>query len=184
MAVDWDSFCQETSEIALLEREDKIGGPGKAVQIDESKFGKRKYHRGHQVEGQWVFGGIEDESRRSFMVAVEKCDEKKLLPIIEKHIAKGTTIVSDCWKAYTNLDKYGYVHKCVNHSKEFVNEDGDHTNRIEGHWRQAKVKMPSFGIRKSMLSSHLAEFLWRYEYEGKDLFKIFLDDVKKLYGNF
>ena len=58
--------------MTLLERKDKIGGPGKAVQIDESKFGKRKYHRQHKVEGQWVFGGIEEESRRSFMVAVKK----------------------------------------------------------------------------------------------------------------
>ena len=28
------------------------------MQIDESKIGNRKYHRGHVVEGQWVFGGI------------------------------------------------------------------------------------------------------------------------------
>ena len=29
----------------------KIGGEGKVVQIDESKFGKRQYHRGHHVKG-------------------------------------------------------------------------------------------------------------------------------------
>jgi hypothetical protein len=77
-AVDWDSFCRETCEVTLLDREQQIGGPGKTVQIDESKFGKRKYHRGHRVEGQWVFGGIEEESRRSFMAAVEKRDEATL----------------------------------------------------------------------------------------------------------
>ena len=132
-AVDWDSFCRETCEVMLLEREEKIGGPGKIVLIDESKVGKRKYHRGHRVEGQWVFGGIEEDLRRSFMAAVDKWDEATLLPLIERHIAKGTTIISDCWKAYINLEKHGYKHEMVNHSKEFVNSEGFHTNKIEGH---------------------------------------------------
>ena len=149
------------------------------MEIDESKFGKRKYHGGHHVEGQWVFHGIEEDSRRSFMAAVEKRDEATLLPLIRKHIGKGTTIVSDCWKAYINLEKHGYEHQTVNHSKEFVNNVGFHTNKIEGHWRQAKSKLPSFGVRKSMFSSHLAEFLWRYEHKGEDLFCEFIKDVKK-----
>lgn len=29
------------------------------VEIDESKFGKRKYHHGHCVEGVWVVGDVE-----------------------------------------------------------------------------------------------------------------------------
>ena len=111
------------------------------MQIDESKFGKRKYHRGHHVERQWVFGGIEEDSRRCFLVAVGRRDEATLLPIIEKWIEPGTIIVSDCWKAYCNLEKHSYIHRTVNHSKEFVNENGDNTNKIEGHWRQAKCKL-------------------------------------------
>ena len=38
--VDWDSFCREICEVNYLECEEKIGGHGKRVQIDESKFGK------------------------------------------------------------------------------------------------------------------------------------------------
>ena len=37
----------------------KIGGPMVEVEIDESKFGRRKYHRGRMVDGHWVFGGTE-----------------------------------------------------------------------------------------------------------------------------
>ena len=94
--VDWDNFCREVCEITLLENSEKLGGNGKVVQIDESKFGKKKYHRGHHVEGQWVFGGIEEDSRKCFLVAVEKRDEQTLLPIIKKWIEPGTIIVSDC----------------------------------------------------------------------------------------
>ena len=48
----------------------KIAGHNKSVEIDESKFGRRKYHRGHAVEGQWVFGGVEREFRKTFLSPV------------------------------------------------------------------------------------------------------------------
>ena len=180
-AVDWDMFCREVCEVALFERREKIGGSGKLVQIDESKIGKRKYHRGHVVEGQWVFGGIEEESRKCFIVTVEDRSEATLLQVIKDWIEPGTTIVSDCWKAYVNLEKHGYIHKTVNHSMEFVNEEGFHTNKIEGHWRQMKAKLPTHGRKKDHYSSYLAEFKWRYIHRGEDLWKVFLDDVKKIF---
>ena len=76
---------------------ERIGGEGKIVQVDESKSGRRKHHLGHRVEGQWVFGGIENGSRKSFLIAVEKRDEGTLLPLIKKWIEPGNLIVSDCW---------------------------------------------------------------------------------------
>ena len=75
--VDGDSFCREVCEIPMFDNSEKIGGEGKIVQIDESKFGKRKYHRGHHVEGQWVFGRIEQDSRKHFMMAVARTKETK-----------------------------------------------------------------------------------------------------------
>ena len=176
--VDWDSFCREVCKITLLGNCEKLGRNGKVVQIDESKFDKRKYHRGHHVEGQWVFGGIEQDSRKCFLVPVEKWDEQTLLPIIQKWIEPGTIIVSDCWKAYCKLETHGYEHQTINHSKEFENKDGDHTNKIEGHWRLAKCKLAKFGVRKHLFSIYLAEFIWRYMHCNEDLFRLFLNDVK------
>lgn len=42
------------------------GGVGKVFEIDKSKFGRRKYYRGHRVEGQWVFGGVERMTSKFF----------------------------------------------------------------------------------------------------------------------
>ena len=132
--VDWDMFCQEVCEIVVNDDSMQIGGPGKTVQIDKSKIGKRKYHGGHRVEGQWVFGGIEEDSRNCFIFAVEDRTEDTLISIIDKWIAKETLIVSDCWKSYSKLSRIGYSDETVNHSKEFKNSNGYHTNKIQGHW--------------------------------------------------
>ena len=53
--------------MALFDGKEKTGGPGKFVQINESKIGKRKYHGGHVVKGRWVFGGIDEDSRKCFV---------------------------------------------------------------------------------------------------------------------
>ena len=48
---------------------EKIGGPGKVVELDEALFGKRKNHRGRITRGKWIFGGVERESKdRCFLV--------------------------------------------------------------------------------------------------------------------
>lgn len=70
-ATNWGSWCYKVVLNGVMSERVKLGGPGRTVEIDESKFGKRKYHRGHKVEGQWVFGGIERETGRVFMVPVE-----------------------------------------------------------------------------------------------------------------
>ena len=44
----------------------QFGGEGKIVEIDESKFGKRKYNRGKRAKGHWAFGGIERGSGNFF----------------------------------------------------------------------------------------------------------------------
>lgn len=58
----WTGTITAEKFVTLMDSKDKLGGVGKTVQIDESKFGKRKYHSRHRVEGQWVFGGIEDDT--------------------------------------------------------------------------------------------------------------------------
>ena len=54
----WSTKIRELVTEIVVHDHQLVGGPDIVVEIDESKFGKRKYHRGHRVEGSWVFGGV------------------------------------------------------------------------------------------------------------------------------
>ena len=159
-----------------------IGGPGVIVEIDESKFGKRKYHRGHHVDGAWVFGGRErDNGKKCFFEIVERRDKPTLLSIIKKRILPGSVIMSDCWKAYDCLSKEGYTHMTVNHSENFKDpETGAHTNSIEGTWQKIKhgVSFPKFGIKSEHLGGYLAEYHWRCIAGDRERFTFFFGVYK------
>ncbi len=156
----------------LIENSEQIGGKGIEIEIDESKFGRRKYYRGKRVDGQWVLGGREKLDKcKVFMVPVEDRSAATLIPIIEKFVKKGSIIHTDCWKSYNSLKEKGFDHLEVNHSKEFKNpETGACTNGIEGDWRHAKVSLPDYGVKKGDHQGYLAEFMWRRREAGSDLF--------------
>jgi len=98
---DWWQYCQELVGMTL--ENDKIGGPGIVVEIDESKFGKRKYNSGKRVEGVWVLGGVErTEERRMFAIAVEDRRKDTLTKFIKRYVKSGSHIITDCWRGYDN----------------------------------------------------------------------------------
>ena len=67
---DWGMFCRETMLVFLEGCSVKLDGPNTTVEIDESNFGRPKYHGGHPVKGQWVFGGVQRGSGKTFLVPV------------------------------------------------------------------------------------------------------------------
>ena len=74
-------------------------------------------------------------------------------------VKPGTTIISDCWKAYSRIDKLGkeYKHMIVNHDLHFVDpKTGAYTNAIESIWCSAKVHIKGMrGISRKYLNSYL-----------------------------
>lgn len=142
-----------------------LGGPGKVVELDETMISGRKYHVGRCVDQQWVFGGVERGTNKCFAVLVERRDAATLLPVIQQHVAPGTTIVTDCWTAYRGIDSLpeGYQHQTVNHSRNFVDRNtGACTNGVESFWQ--KLKHPHkdrFGTSRDHLAAYLCELQWK-----------------------
>ena len=50
-------------------------------------------------------------SRNKDFYVVPKRDAVNLLNVIYKYVAPGTTIMSDCWKAYSRIDRLDHKYK-------------------------------------------------------------------------
>ena len=159
----------------------KLGGLGKTVEIDESKFGaKRKYKRGRVSEGPWVFGVVERGSQKVLLFRVpDRTRETLVHRLITTHIQPGTVIYSDQFTPYIPLNQLGYIHVSVNHSKNFVDPDsGAHTNTIEGVWALVKKKLKWMcGTLYEYIPSYLDEFTWFRNFGKDQAFEQLLKDI-------
>lgn len=167
-----------------------IGGDNVIVEIDESKFGKNKYHRGHSVNGAWILGGVErTPERKMFLCEVKDRTEETLLSIIRTHVNPGSIIMTDCFRSYFNLNEY-YTHQTVNHKENFVNpENGACTNTIEGTWGALKYKIAPRNRTNSLnddgelidggINDFFGEFQWRRK-NAEDLWEAFLNALKTI----
>ncbi|KII69125.1 hypothetical protein RF11_08615 [Thelohanellus kitauei] len=112
----------------LIKVSGPIGGDGRTVEIDERHFYRAKYKLGR------VLSTAHIPNRKA----------ETLRPIVQSKFLPGTTIVSDCWRAYNTLTtmRNEYGHLVVNHRLNFVNrkEPAGHTQNIENLWRWIKRK--------------------------------------------
>ena len=138
-----------------------VGGEGIIVEIDESKFGKRKYHRGHRVDGVWVLGLVEwTLERKIVLLPLENRKEETLTPLIEKYVHPHSYIYTDGWAAYRNLSASFSQHLSVNHSLHFVDPvTKAHTNTIEGNWYGVKLQTSIRNRTRGSVSLFLARFM-------------------------
>ena len=122
-----------------------------------------------------------------YMEIVQDRRAATLLPIINAHVAAGTTIYSDQWSAYSQVGSLPNVgsHSSVNHSLNFVDPaTGVHTQNIESYWSSAKRKLKAMkGCHAHQLPSYLDEHMWRERYgsDGCTAYSSITQDIRQQY---
>ena len=191
-AVNWASYVRELFKEHFHRNTKHVKLSGE-IEIDESLFGRRmKYKKGNPNAGLkiWIFGMVERESNKIILYPVSERSKEVLIPLITRHVETGSTIYSDGWSAYCDLNDIGYTHFTVLHkysfTKTYVNQaTGEeitvHTNRIEGCWKHAKEHFKRMsGTKLSQFEGHLAEVMWRSEVKGK-VYEKFFELLKSVY---
>ena len=138
-----------------------LGGNNIIVEVDEAKFGKRKYQRGHHVEGVWVVGPVErTEQRKMLLFKVERRGRLTLDSILISNVNSNSIIYSDCWKGYTDLLQHFKYYQTENHKKYFKDPVTQVcTNTIEGNWSILKNLIPRRFRNKNLIETYLVKFM-------------------------
>jgi transposase-like protein len=102
-----------------------------------------------------------------------------IFPIRKYTIESSTLVYTDEYSIYARLERWGYAHKSVNHSRgEYArDEDGDglcevHVNTMEGFWSLLRSWLrPHRGISQEKLPLYLGfvEFVHNVRRRGKAL---------------
>jgi transposase-like protein len=105
--------------------------------------------------------------------------QKTIGPVIEALIARGTRVYTDEYDIYSRLEKWGYEHKSICHSRgEYArDDDGDgfceiHVNTMEGFWSLLRSWLrPHRGISQENLPLYLGffQFVHNVRQRGKAL---------------
>jgi hypothetical protein len=192
---DWNSYWRELCG-NYSHRQPPIGGRAAdgsriIVELDETVFVRRKYHRGRVLRNSfWIFGGVErGNSSRFFYVRVAQRSATVLLPLIRKFVAPGSRVMTDGWAAYGGIGRMigcDYEHCVVIHEHEFVHQvdRSIHTQTIESTWNSLKSQLKSMrGSKETLVAEYLDEFLFRrrHGHSAKAIFTALLSEIRLKY---
>ena len=143
------------------------------VEIDETFIGGESFNKHASRKTKKASGGTKHEKqpvlgmkeRNGIVVAqvVPNRNKETILPIILENVEQDSTVMTDEYKVYKDLELI-YTHQKVNHSaKEYVNAMA-HTNGIENFWSHLKRGIDGIyhWVSKPHLQSYVDEFTLRY----------------------
>jgi transposase len=142
----WRMADEIRKHMAMVDGDDQIGGPGTAVEVDETLVGgvkKGKHNRGSAAKSV-VVGALERGGELITAVVPNQLHTDEL-------------------QSYSGLHKKKYRHMTVNHGAgEYVGYQGATVNSIEGFWRHLKASIN--GTHVWVSAKHLGKYAKEFEY--------------------
>ena len=189
--VDYFGFCRDVCYVICTNSSEPIGGPSKIVELDESYITTTRFNNERVLRDEkkkvWVFGGIEKQSKKYFILRVYRRDKDTLVNLIKHFILPGTRVSIDGWKSHSILVKEGYIHDLRNHSIEFLTNEDNTSERV---WETLKGTIKRQGRPDVCEDTYIFQYLYlnqlklrNYRYPSEQL-PVFLRDISKVYAGY
>ncbi len=156
----WRIGHKVREHMALVDGDGTLGGQ---VEVDETYIGG---HRpgGQGGKGKAVVMGMLEKGGEVVTEVIPDRTSKSLMPHIREHVEKGSEVHTDEHKGYNPLDRTkDYKRMAVNHAaEEYVGDDGQTTNSVEGFFSQLKRTIE--GTHISVSRKHLSKYAKECEF--------------------
>lgn len=136
------------------------------VEVDETFVGGREHNkhqskktgnkRGHSVELKTVVMGLVQRGGEVRAGVIDNARAGTLRPIVERNVAKGSTVYTDEHQGYNDL-RHDYDHQQVNHRKGEYARGAATTNAVESLW--ALFKRQYHGTHHFISPKHMDAYL-------------------------
>lgn len=128
--------CRQVVVYSYFQTQLQIDGSGETeIGIDETKVGRRKFHRDHVVEGQWVFCDVEPSTNKCCIVPGNDHSKQTLLPLLKKIYQIWFHKMSDYRKVIINIFIINYF--IIFLFKTMYREEG------YTHYKVIKLRQPT-----------------------------------------
>jgi transposase-like protein len=164
---------------AMKDGGDVIGGPGKAVEADEtylSKSPKTRKPVGTALNAKpapMVFALVE----RGGNVRSMYLDHRNVRSAIYKHLHEDSRLFTDGSKTYFSVMPNKSQHESVDHSKYEWSRGDVHTNTLEGFF--SIFKRGLVGIYQHMDKKHLDRYLAEFDFRMNTRAKLGINDLQR-----
>lgn len=165
-------------EAMLTLNPEPMGGAGAIVEIDETFIGRKEgVPVGPGYNHKRAVMTLVERGKGSRSFHVDATSAKDLLPIIKKHVAPDTRIMTDEAGQYAHLNKHFTEHDFVRHSRGEYGRGEVHTNTVEGFYSVFKRGMK--GIYQHCGERHLHRYVTEFDFRYSNRVRLGMDDVQR-----
>ncbi len=154
--------------------------PGGEANERRKKEKRRLVYVFREVSEQKGYGGL-----RTIVAVVHRDTETEsdAIQLIQKYVAKGSTIMTDEGYAYRRLNELGYKHFTVRHKKQWVTPEGVNNNQAESFY--SRMRRAEYGVfhryTPTYLKDYAIEFVWREDARKQSVRQHFEELLRRIF---